>query len=74
MTKPLRGKSFKAEVVADDSGQFVSNALRFKTASEAQKYGHNLMMRWTAVRDVRVVPDKEKPNYRWDDKNREQPL
>jgi hypothetical protein len=48
-------KSWKAEVIADNSGQWVSNALRFATATEAERYVSDLAMRWTAVRQTRVV-------------------
>ena len=48
-------KSWKAEVVADSSGEFCGNGLRFATKREAEVYVDDLMMRWTAVRDTRVV-------------------
>jgi hypothetical protein len=47
--------SFKAEVLADASGEFVSNGLRFATREAAESYAQDLAMRWTAVRDWRVV-------------------
>ena len=47
--------SFKAEVIADASGQWTSNALRFATEQEAKIYVDDLFMRWTAVRESRVV-------------------
>jgi hypothetical protein len=47
--------SFKAEVIADNTGKWVGNALRFATPGEARIYVNDLMMRWTAVRDTRVV-------------------
>lgn len=55
-------KSYKAEVIADSSGEWVGNALRFKTKEEAEKYAMDLSMRWTAVRDWRVVESKDKPD------------
>jgi hypothetical protein len=48
-------KSFAAEVIADSSGKFVGNGLRFATREEAEGYVHDLMMRWTSVRETRVV-------------------
>ena len=51
--------SYAAEVIADDSGKWVGNGLRFATEEEAQAYATNLMMRWTAVRDTRVVPSSD---------------
>lgn len=47
--------SFKVEVLADSSGQYVANGLRFKDKESAEKYGKNLAMRWTLVRAWRVV-------------------
>ncbi len=48
-------QSWKAEVIADSSGQWCGNGLRFATAEEAQRYVKDLMWRWTAVRETRVV-------------------
>jgi rubrerythrin len=47
--------SFKPEVIADDSGKWTANALRFETEKEAALYNGDLSMRWTAVREIRVV-------------------
>jgi len=47
--------SYKCEVIADDSGQWCGNALRFATAIEAEWYANDLFSRWTAVREKRVV-------------------
>jgi hypothetical protein len=51
--------SFKSEVIADNSGKWCGNALRFETENEAKIYVDDLMMRWTAVRDTRVVEVEE---------------
>lgn len=40
--------SFKAEVIADGSGQWVANQLRFATDDEAKAYVKDLAWRWTA--------------------------
>ncbi len=48
-------KSFKVEVIADNSGKWVSNALRFATQAQAEEYAIDLSCRWTAVRESRVV-------------------
>ena len=53
--------SFKVEVIADSSGQWVGNMLRFHTPQEAERYGSNLAWRWTAVRDYRVVESADAP-------------
>jgi hypothetical protein len=55
--------SYKPEVIADNSGKWVGNALRFKTEQEAQDNVRDLMMRWFLVTDTRVVPSDDQPNY-----------
>jgi hypothetical protein len=59
--------SFKPEVIADSSGKWVGNQLRFATREEAQANVCALMLRWFAVRDKRVVESDDPPNYRWVD-------
>ncbi len=48
-------KPYKVEVLADSSGTWCGNGLRFATTEEAEAYAKNLMMRWTLVRAWRVV-------------------
>lgn len=55
--------SWKAEVIADDSGKWVGNALRFATEAEAARYATDLMGRWMSVREKRVVESGEPVNY-----------
>ena len=51
---------WKVEVIADNSGKWVSNALTFATEGEAMAYAIDLASRWTLVREWRVVPvDRE---------------
>jgi hypothetical protein len=59
--------SFKPEVIADSSGKWTPNALRFATKREAERYVYDLSMRWFAVKETRVVRSKDPVNYRWDD-------
>jgi hypothetical protein len=59
--------SFKPEVIADTSGKWCDNALRFATREEAKANVHDLMMRWFAVRDTRVVQSDDPVNYRYVD-------
>ena len=59
--------SFKPEVIADNSGQWSGNALRFATREEAEANVQNLMMRWFAVRETRVVESDDPVNYRWEE-------
>jgi len=56
-------KSFAAEVIADSSGKFCGNGLRFATEAEAKEYVDDLEWRWTAVRETRVVESDEPVNY-----------
>ena len=50
---------FKVEVIADSSGKWVGNQLTFETEEEAREWGYGLYLRWTAVREWRVVPVTE---------------
>ena len=59
--------SFKPEVIADSSGQWYGNALRFATREEAEANVQDLMMRWFAVRDTRVVECDDPVNYSYVD-------
>ena len=56
--------SWKAEVIADNSGKWVGNMLRFATADEAATYVADLSMRWMLVRATRVVESEDPVNYR----------
>ena len=47
--------SWKAEVIADNSGKWCGNGLRFATQQEAHDYVTDLAWRWTAVRDTRTI-------------------
>ena len=47
--------SYKPEVQTDASGNWYGNALRFGSEAEADAWVVDLAMRWTLVRDVRVV-------------------
>lgn len=55
--------SYKAEVIADNSGKWADNALRFATEDEAKRYVADLSMRWLAVRETRVVECDDPVNY-----------
>jgi hypothetical protein len=58
--------SYAPQVQADGSGNWYGNALRFATEQEAQANVNDLFMRWTSVRETRVMPSDDPPNYRWD--------
>lgn len=52
---------FKVQVIADNSGTWCGNALLFETREKAETYARDLMMRWTLVREWRVVPAEKEP-------------
>jgi len=58
---------FKGEVIADDSGKWVTNSVVFPSESEAELYVKDLASRWMLVREVRVAKVDEEPNYKWVD-------
>lgn len=47
--------SFKPQVIADSSGQWADNALRFATENEAKIWNLDLSRRWFLVSKCRVV-------------------
>jgi hypothetical protein len=59
--------SWKPQVIADSSGNWAGNALRFATKEEADANGRNLMMRWLAVREVRSVESDDPVSHAWRD-------
>ena len=59
--------SFKPEVIADSSGKWCGNALRFATKEEAEAQMANLASRWLLVRETRAVECDDPVNYRWQD-------
>lgn len=46
---------YAVEVVADRSGKFCGNGLRFETIGDATDYAKNLWSRWTLVTRARVI-------------------
>lgn len=59
--------SWKPEVIADSSGEWTGNGLRFETKEEATANVRDLYSRWTLVSDTRVVESDDPVNYRWTD-------
>lgn len=57
--------SFAPEVIADSSGKWFGNALRFATQKEAEDNVQDLFSRWTMVTDTRVVESNDPVNYAW---------
>lgn len=55
--------SFAPEVIADSSGKWAGNGLRFATREEAEIWVKDLSWRWTLVRETRVVESGDPVNY-----------
>lgn len=56
--------SYKVEVIADSSGKWYSNAIRYATPEEAEDAAADLASRWLLVREHRVAASEEPVNYR----------
>lgn len=54
--------SYAVEVLADSSGVWAGNALRFKSREQAEAYARDLHSRWLAVREWRVIESTDNPN------------
>jgi hypothetical protein len=67
MTSKPKMQSWAAEVIADNSGKWCGNALRFATEAEALDYASDLAGRWFAVRETRAVESPDPVNYVWQD-------
>lgn len=67
MLASVRYHSFAAEVVADSSGEFCGNSVRFATREEAEGYVADLAWRWTLVSDTRVVESSDPVTDSWTD-------
>ena len=59
--------AWKAEVVADRTGKWCGNQLRFASQAEAEGYVRDLMMRWTLVVNTRAVESNDPVTHRWVD-------
>jgi hypothetical protein len=57
--------SWKAEVITNGEGNWVSNRLRFATAQEAHDYVRDLAGRWNMVTARRVTQCGDPVNYRY---------
>ena len=57
-------QSWRVDVntAGDPPDSWACNALRFADRGEAERYALDLAIRWTAVRDWRVVASPEEPN------------
>lgn len=59
--------SWKPEVIADNSGKWCGNALRFATKEEAEAQVFDLSCRWTEVRETRAIECDDPVNSQWVD-------
>jgi hypothetical protein len=59
--------SWAPEVIADSSGKWSRNQLRFATKAEAEANVFALMMRWTSVTETRVVETDDPVTASWVD-------
>ena len=59
-------EAFKVEVIADDSGEWIGNELRFDTREGAEADARDIKERWYAVREWRVVKSEDPVNVDWD--------
>lgn len=59
--------SWRPEVIADSSGQWVPNGWRFATEDEAWRSACDLRARWVLVRECRAAPSDEPVNARYTD-------
>lgn len=57
--------SWAPEVIADGSGKWSRNGLRFATKEESDANAQDLYSRWTAVREWRSVETDDPVNSRW---------
>ena len=55
-------RSWAPEVIADDSGKWAGNGLRFSTKEAAEAWALDLSMRWILVRETRAVPSSDPVN------------
>ena len=51
--------------LADNSGEWCGNGLRFATREEAEGNARDLMNRWTLVRETRATESSDPVNYQW---------
>jgi len=57
--------SWCPEVIADNSGQWSRNGLRFATEQEAADWARDLSGRWLLVREYRAAPTTDAVTHRY---------
>jgi hypothetical protein len=53
-------RPYRVEVIADNSGKWCGNGLKFAAVELAEAYAVDLWSRWTLVRSWRVIDDDQK--------------
>jgi hypothetical protein len=48
------GRGYRVEVIADDTGKWVGDLLRFYVLGDAERYARNLYSMWPTIRAWRV--------------------
>jgi hypothetical protein len=64
MIRGVKAMSWAPEVIADNSGKWCGNAVRFATKEEAEADVRDLANRWFLVRETRVVESSDPVNYK----------
>ncbi len=57
--------SYAPEVIADTTGEWAGNSLRFATENEAMEYAKDLAFRWFAVKHIRAIESDDPVNSIW---------
>ncbi len=55
-------RSWAPEVIADSSGKWAGNGLRFATREAAEQWVEDLRYRWLLVTSTRVIPSSDPVN------------
>ena len=51
--------SYASEVIADKTGKWIPNSMRFATHEEARAWALDLAQRWSAVRYTRIIETQD---------------
>ena len=57
--------NWKVELIVDDTDEWEGDSLRFDTEQEALAYARDLELRWSAVRDKRIVKSEDPAGDGW---------
>jgi len=57
--------NWKVELIVDDTDEWEGGSLRFDTEQEALAYARDLELRWSAVRDKRIVKSEDPAGDGW---------